>query len=940
MTRARRIPVAAMVVVLGLAVAMPIGTALMSTATSAPTPPPTNHPMPVASNDPAVETPAMSADGRYVAFSSPLQTLVAGDTNGASDVFVLDRTTGGVQQASVDSSGTEGDGDSYAPSISADGRYVVFTSTATNLVSGAPGVRAVYRHDLQTGATVLASVLPGGGLPTLLPGASTGGAQQAISDDGRYAVFEYGNPRGVYVRDLVAGTTAQLDVGSGGAAPDGASFDPVISGDGSHVAFESVATNLVAGDTNGVEDVFERPTGSTSIQLVSQQTGGGQTTDAANRPSISQTGDVVAFEWGDAVFVRDVGAGTTTRVAPTGVTPDLRSGDPHVTRDGSAVFFSSDATNLVGGDANSAQDVFRYARSSGAVTRVSVTSAGSSANGSSGAPAPDGDGTIVAFISAATNLGGGVAGRPNMFIRDIAAGTTQVATPAGLPNLVQDGSFEPPGLPHESYFDSFGLPSTTHLGAWQIDRGGVDVIHDVDVPDGLQFLDLNGNGYDPGKISQTITVQEHHLYLVGFTLSANTNGGPTIKTVDVSFGGVTRSFSADLTGHTSSNLGWTGHTFEVAACGLTSSPLVFDSTTPNVDGGQKGPQLDAVTVYDITPPSGLSSCSPPNQGGGATTTSVTSSANPSVSGQSVAWTATVGADGGPAAAGSVQWKVDGVGSGLPVAVGADGTATLVRGDLQPGSHHIEADYLGTDGIDPSQGDLTQTVNKGATTTVVTSSANPVPWGQSVTFTATVSPHAPATSAAGAPGGSVSFSVDGVAASSATLAGGQATFAVDLPPGTHHVAATYAGDTRFTGSQSSAYAESVTCDRTYTGNVSSVVVTSGTACVVGGTIAGSASVVGTGSLALVGATVNVSVSDNRGARLLVCNTHVDGSVVVQASPGPVTVGDPASGCAGNTIVNSLVLVNDTGHVVAVGNQIGRSLVNSGNHDADVRDNTVG
>src|SRR5437870_3874045 len=157
---------------------------------------------------------ALSADGRFVAFDSAATDLVAGDTNGVSDVFVHDRQTGTTERVSVASGGAQGNGSSgligfaFPPALSADGRFVAFLSVATNLVAGdTNGATDVFVHDRQTGATERVSVASGGGT-------------QGNRNSGGFFAF------------------------------------PALSADGRLVAFHSAATNLVAGDTNGAYDVF------------------------------------------------------------------------------------------------------------------------------------------------------------------------------------------------------------------------------------------------------------------------------------------------------------------------------------------------------------------------------------------------------------------------------------------------------------------------------------------------------------------------------------------------------------------------------------------------------------------------------------------------------------------------------------------------------------
>lgn len=205
--------------------------------------------------------PALSADGRLVAFMSWSSNLVAGDTNSALDVFVKDTITGQTERVSVTATGAEALGFSSFPVISADGRHVAFTSSATNLVGGLDGSFQLFVKDRVSGGIVLASMSEFG---APVPGATS----LSLSDDGRFVSFSSalsnvvsGDTNGVddvFVRDLVAGTTTRISVSSGGVQGNGASAASALSGDGRSVVFDSVATNLVPGDTNGLRDVFVR----------------------------------------------------------------------------------------------------------------------------------------------------------------------------------------------------------------------------------------------------------------------------------------------------------------------------------------------------------------------------------------------------------------------------------------------------------------------------------------------------------------------------------------------------------------------------------------------------------------------------------------------------------------------------------------------------------
>jgi Tol biopolymer transport system component len=207
--------------------------------------------------------PSISADGKYVAFESFASNLVAGDINGADDIFVRDLESGTTVLVST---GSGGQGNSYSsdPSISADGRYVAFDSLADNLVAGdTNGNQDVFVRDLVSGTTVLFST------------GSTGQGDShsfapSISADGRYVAFtsyatnlvagDTNSDSGTFVRDLVSGTTVLVGTGIPGQVYNPFSY-PSISADGSFVSFTSLATNLVAGDTNGFADIFRATTG-------------------------------------------------------------------------------------------------------------------------------------------------------------------------------------------------------------------------------------------------------------------------------------------------------------------------------------------------------------------------------------------------------------------------------------------------------------------------------------------------------------------------------------------------------------------------------------------------------------------------------------------------------------------------------------------------------
>ncbi len=401
-------------------------------------------------------TGSISADGRFVAFYSLATNLVSGDTNSKFDIFVHDRQTGTTERVNVATGGGQADDDSYNPAISADGRFVAFESNATDLVSGdTNGVRDVFVHDRQTGTTERVNVATGGGE------ANNGSYTPAISADGRFVAFYSdatnlvsGDTNGtidIFVHDRQTGTTERVSVATNGdQATGGDSFGPAISADGRFVAFESDATNLVSGggDSNGNRDIFvhDRQTGTT--ERVSVATGGGQADSGSFLPAISADGRFVAFQStatnlvsgdnnGDPdIFVHDRQTGTTERVsvATGGTEATGYSYSPAISADGRFVAFYSYAADLVGGggDTNGKADVFVHDRQTGTTERVSVATGGTEAiGGDSAIPAIGADGRFVAFYSYAANLVSGDSNSaPDIFVRD--RGTSGAAPLAPL----------------------------------------------------------------------------------------------------------------------------------------------------------------------------------------------------------------------------------------------------------------------------------------------------------------------------------------------------------------------------------------------------------------------------------------------------------------------------------------------------------------------------
>ena len=286
----------------------------------------------------------------------------------------LARAQSATTRVSVATGGAQGDDFSGRGVISADGRWVAFVSAASDLVAGDTNAQwDVFLHDRESGTTTRVSLGPGGaelGVPSDLP---------AISADGRVVAFQAGSPLGitqVFVYDRVSGEVRPVSAAPGGVSGNASSAHPAVSADGRWVAFTSRSSNLVAGDTNGADDVF----------LFDQQSGG------------------------------------TIRVS---VGPDGAQGNSYssgvvsLSADGRWIAFTSAASNLVPFDTNGHEDVFVHDRNTGQTRRVSVGPDASPGNAGSFNPAMSADGRWVAFASRATNLvEGDTNGQEDIFVHD------------------------------------------------------------------------------------------------------------------------------------------------------------------------------------------------------------------------------------------------------------------------------------------------------------------------------------------------------------------------------------------------------------------------------------------------------------------------------------------------------------------------------------------
>ena len=341
------------------------------------------------------EPPVLSADGRFIAFSSRASNLVAGDVNGHFDAFVYDRNTGRVHLVSRGRGGVQGNRNSVVDSISSDGRFVVFSSSASNLVRHDDnGVTDVFVRDRRRGITRLVSQATDGRRGNDISELGL------ISGDGQWVAFwsfasnlvrgDTNHTGDVLLRNRVTGRTRLVSRTSSGTLGNAISSPDAISTHGRYIEFDSAARNL---GSHGHFEVYVRDQGRSRTTLVSRSAAGTPATSDANGSGLAASRyavvttkarlvptDVNGF-WD--VYIRDLVSNTTTLVSVSslGAQGDNSSGGPGfgqiaISSDGQRVVFSSMSTNLVAGDTNQRTDIFLRDLQAGTTSRMSVTSAG------------------------------------------------------------------------------------------------------------------------------------------------------------------------------------------------------------------------------------------------------------------------------------------------------------------------------------------------------------------------------------------------------------------------------------------------------------------------------------------------------------------------------------------------------------------------------------
>jgi len=364
---------------------------------------------------------AVSTSGRFVAFSTTASNLVAGDTNNASDVFLRDRTLGTTTRISLDENGLQAAYMSRRPVISDNGRYIAFSTYSDLMASDTNGTSEdIYMYDRVTQGLTLVSVNASG--------VAVGGDQASISSNGRFVVFD--SATGVYRFDANTGGVVRADTDASGANPSaGTAEDGDISSDGRYISFRSRYGGLVSGDSGGSWDIFVKDLATGAISMINRTATGQQLHNTGGGPTISDDGDRVAFfTYRDAIPAKPTGwvnqlyvkVRSTGEVLPVSVNNAGDWGNAETTSgrisgDGWYVVFESIASNLNAADTSAIVDIFVRDLQEGTTRLMTPPISGAVADAWSRYPSISRGGDFVVFLSLAGNL---VSGDGNS-IRDV-----------------------------------------------------------------------------------------------------------------------------------------------------------------------------------------------------------------------------------------------------------------------------------------------------------------------------------------------------------------------------------------------------------------------------------------------------------------------------------------------------------------------------------------
>jgi len=439
---------------------------------------------------------SISQDAKVVVWDSTATNLSPDDTDSVYDVYARNTDTGYTQLVSrATGLGAKGNGASRYPTVSADGRYVAFISQATNLDPADTDTSFdLYVRDLQTQTTVLADRATGVSGAKANAAAFDG---VSLSADGRYVAWTTyatnldaadtdGSVSDVYVRDLQANTTTLVDraTGAPGAKANTGSRNPELSADGRYVAFDSLATNLSPDDPDTTQDVYVRDLQTNTTTLVSRATGatGAKGNGASTIPSISADGRYVSFnsqatdlspddtDAASDVYVRDVQASTTTLASRASGAAGVKGNagsfydeDHNLSADGRYVSFISNATNLDPADTESFPDMFvRDLQTNTTILASRANGTGANANLAVQTPALSPDGRYAAFMTGSTNLSpDDTDTKGDLYVRDLQANLVYLESRA-TPSYARPKGATPMRVSLVPAFEPCSSPNATH----------------------------------------------------------------------------------------------------------------------------------------------------------------------------------------------------------------------------------------------------------------------------------------------------------------------------------------------------------------------------------------------------------------------------------------------------------------------------------------------
>jgi Tol biopolymer transport system component len=413
-----------------------------------------------------VDAADISDEGRFVAFSSSASNMVPNDNNNAADVFLRDNVQRTTTLVSINLAGTgPANAASWSPSVSGDGRFVAFISTATDISADkADTIQDIFVRDMTLNTTTLISRATG---PL---GVKSNGPSFAphISKNGRYVVFysratnldpadadinydiyrrDFGDPTAVFPTILISRQTGVAGIkGSGGGGTG--SLNPSISRDGHIIVYESDAFNIVTVSSEGGPLFYSPPSttffniylrdcnANSSLRLSVAAPGGPSfdPDDVSHHPSVSGDGNFVTFQsnasnvvfktdhnpdiyWRDVRTLETAPGAEIISVHTSGVRAGSGCDFPVLSEDGSMVVWNSPSTTLVDNDTNAVKDIFLHDRRAGVTSRPSVSTFGGELNAQSLKPALSGNGLYIVFYTQATNTGDPSTGAADYYLR-------------------------------------------------------------------------------------------------------------------------------------------------------------------------------------------------------------------------------------------------------------------------------------------------------------------------------------------------------------------------------------------------------------------------------------------------------------------------------------------------------------------------------------------